>query len=257
MLHRQDEEGIIAISQPAHAWVSGQLAWHWGNNLFPEFGEEVCLAAEQHDIGFLDWDMAPTWNPKTGLPYSFLDMPPRTHFEIWTAGVRKMMRLGRYPALLVSLHYTGLARKGSSSQDQDAENLAANFISEQEELQTTLMISLQNDFYYGPSSADETIERNREMISLWDWMSLLLCLGFKEEKRIPGVPGTHGQVELGMVALDGGKRITIQPWPFRNSRIELICEGRRLLKTYRSEEEMRAMLRAAAPITIPMELVKG
>jgi hypothetical protein len=88
-------------------------------------------------------------------------------------------------------------------------------------------------------------------------MSLLLCLGFKEEKRIPGVPGTHGQVELGMVALDGGKRITIQPWPFRNSRIELICEGRRLLKTYRSEEEMRAMLRAAAPITIPMELAKG
>ena len=41
-----------------HAWVSGQLARAWGN---AEFGsvapyEEVCLAAEQHDVGMAEWD---------------------------------------------------------------------------------------------------------------------------------------------------------------------------------------------------------
>ena len=55
MLHRADPDGPIVITQPAHAWVSGQLAQAWGNESFGEFAprEEVCLAAEQHDIGWL------------------------------------------------------------------------------------------------------------------------------------------------------------------------------------------------------------
>ena len=52
MLHREDERGLIIIGQPAHAWVSGQLARAWGNDGFGRFApwEEVCLAAEQHDV---------------------------------------------------------------------------------------------------------------------------------------------------------------------------------------------------------------
>ena len=58
MLHRADPDGPIVITQPAHAWVSGQLAQAWGNEPFGDFAprEEVCLAAEQHDIGWLVWE---------------------------------------------------------------------------------------------------------------------------------------------------------------------------------------------------------
>ena len=54
MSHRDDEEGLIVIGQPAHAWVSGQLARAWGNDRFGHFEpwEEVRLAAEQHDVGY-------------------------------------------------------------------------------------------------------------------------------------------------------------------------------------------------------------
>ena len=34
MLHREDPAGLVVIAQPAHAWVSGQLARAWGNARF-------------------------------------------------------------------------------------------------------------------------------------------------------------------------------------------------------------------------------
>ena len=65
MLIREEAKGLLLVSQPMHAWVSGQLARSWGNTAFGHFAppEEVCLAAELHDIGFLEWERCPTFNP--------------------------------------------------------------------------------------------------------------------------------------------------------------------------------------------------
>lgn len=70
MLHRLSKHGLICITQPHHAWLSGQLARVWGNEQFGQFvpKEEVYFAAEQHDIGWLGWEQKPTLNPKTGYP---------------------------------------------------------------------------------------------------------------------------------------------------------------------------------------------
>src|SRR6185312_9496068 len=61
VLLRTDSRGVLAIGQPSHAWISGQLARIWGNARFGavEPYEEVCLGAEQHDVGMADWDLAP------------------------------------------------------------------------------------------------------------------------------------------------------------------------------------------------------
>ena len=61
------------IGQPAHAWVSGQLARAWGNAAFPAPSprEPFCLAAEQHDVGWADADLAPVAGPD-GRPLSFM-----------------------------------------------------------------------------------------------------------------------------------------------------------------------------------------
>ena len=52
-LLRKDDREVIAIPQPSHAWLSGQMARAWGNRHFaaPMPYDEVCLAAGQHDIG--------------------------------------------------------------------------------------------------------------------------------------------------------------------------------------------------------------
>ena len=82
MLLRPDGDAVICIGQPAHAFVSGQLAAGWQPR--PEPFEEVVLAATQHDAGMADWDAAPELNPDTGLPQSFMEMELGTHLRLWS-----------------------------------------------------------------------------------------------------------------------------------------------------------------------------
>src|SRR5438270_10006634 len=106
MLVHPDDSGTLLIGQASHAWVSGQLARAWGSTRFGalEPCEEVCLAAEQHDIGMAEWDLAPTLNPVTGLPHSFTEMPLDVHMSLWRAAPRRLLRQSRYAALLTSMH---------------------------------------------------------------------------------------------------------------------------------------------------------
>ena len=62
MMFRVEAERVLAISQPAHAWISGQLTREWVGPA----SEPLCLAAEQHDIAWLDWEAAPSFDPATG-----------------------------------------------------------------------------------------------------------------------------------------------------------------------------------------------
>src|SRR5918911_1161278 len=86
MLVYEDDAGVICIGQASHAWVSGQLARRWGNDRFarPDPFDEVCLGAEQHDVGMSEWDLLPELDPDTGLPRSFMAMPLATHLRLWS-----------------------------------------------------------------------------------------------------------------------------------------------------------------------------
>ena len=248
------------VSQPAHAWLAGQLARHWGNRRFGEFApwEEVCQAAALHDIGFLNWEQAPTLNPATGLPHCFLDMPARVHLLLWAKSVQKMMRYGRYPALLVSRHFVHLCQRHRQAGSPKEFNDKQAFIKEQEILQDTLLTSLQNDFYYAPCVEPGLLNRNCQLLSVWDWLSLSLCIGFGEERVIEEVPAAQGQISIKITKLDD-LRFRVSPWPFgrrKNSEpLRLICEGRRLLATFTDETKMREALRAASPVTLKFDLV--
>ena len=260
MLHRLDKDGLIVITQPAHAWISGQLARNWGNQTFGNFApaEEVCLAAEQHDIGFLEWEQTPALNRKTGLPETFLEMPTEAHLEIWSKGIRQMMRFGRYPALLVSMHFTFLCQQHPARDGAEAGESQQQFLQQQQQLQSAIRTSLLNDAYYAPWSTDEIIQRNRQLVSLWDWLSLLLCMGFAEEQVILDVPSANGTCQLVLAhATDSSSHLRLTPWPFQSDTVRLICEGRRLLKTWTQETELHEALKAASPLTLCFDFVKG
>src|SRR3954471_23069342 len=110
VLLRRDGDDVIAIGQPAHAWVSGQLARAWGNARFGavEPWEEVCLAAEQHDVGMAAWEQRPTLNLQTGLPRSFMELELDEHLRIWWSAAPIVAQQSRYAALLVSMHGSSL-----------------------------------------------------------------------------------------------------------------------------------------------------
>lgn len=258
MLLRKQAEGVIAVSQPAHAWVAGQLARNWRGTDFVGVKEEVCLAAEQHDVGFLGWEQSPTLNPSTGLPHTFLEMPRGIHLEVWTRGIQQMLQFGRYPALLVSRHFTGLVHRNGLSGTPEEERLLKEFLERQEEFQTSLETSLANDFYYGEFSTEEILLHHQQLVSLWDWVSLLLCHGLEQPQVIPWSAWKKGGVELKLTPLEQeGARVKVEPWPFAARSVELVCEGRHLLRSYTDENEMREGLRAVAPVVLGLRLEPG
>lgn len=256
MLHRKDPDGLLIISQPAHAWVSGQISRHWGGGAFDPLSEEVCLAAELHDIGFLDWEESPTLNPETGLPHDFLNMPPQLHMGIWRAGVRHMMRFGRYPALLVSLHFSNICRQNWVSRKKDG--VARDYLEEQEALQRTLLTSLENDYYYGADLSEQRVTKDQQMVSILDWISLIALMGIIEEKCIDQVPCGDRTTPMKVTPKDkAGKEWRLDPWPLSVPELTVVCEAKRLLKTFKTEEEMREAIQGAARISVVTKLVKN
>src|SRR5436190_9017162 len=148
MVLREDGDAVVAIGQPAHAWVSGQLARAWGNHRFPapEPREEVCLAAEQHDLGMAAWDAEPRVNPETGRPQSFMEMPTDVHLELWTRAPRLALVQGRYAALLVSLHGTLLYEyRDFSKASEETRRAVEAYRADQAALQAELVRSLRED----------------------------------------------------------------------------------------------------------------
>jgi hypothetical protein len=101
MLFRTQGPDVIAISQPMHAWVAGQLLKAWNEAL----AEPVLLAAEQHDLGWLDWEVTPSFDETTGRPHLFRDIGASVHAPMWAAAVdRAQGAWGAHVALLISRH---------------------------------------------------------------------------------------------------------------------------------------------------------
>jgi hypothetical protein len=258
MLLRKEAEGVVAIPQPAHAWLSGRMAAAWGNARFdrPSPRAEVCLGAEQHDIGWLPWEAEPTLDRGTGYPHEFMKLPPSVHVALWREGVRRARAYGRYPALLVSLHaYTIYSRFFDFDKAPPAEARAVrDFLGEQEAWRQDVIASLRSDPLLARDSTDEAIERNRRFIAALDWISLQICWGMTQPARIPKVPVSGSELTELTLAGIGSDRVVVDAWPFEGDALDLHVEGRRLRRRFSDVSEMRAALWQAEPTIIEVRL---
>ena len=250
MLLRRDETGVLAIGQPSHAWLAGQLARTWGNEQFGsvEPWEEVCLAAYHHDLGWLALDGDPLFDPATGLPRPFMNMPLDVHLDLWTRGPRQMLTQSAYAALLVSMHGWRLyeRRDLERASPEDAAAIT-EFLRRQRAFQQELIDELQ------PDSA--LLERNSLLIWTWDYLSLALCLDW-DPATAEGAPTRDARTDLELRSTGPGS-FTIEPWPFQADSVAVRCEGRRLPERFADEAGMRRGL-AQAPLEIlELELARS
>jgi hypothetical protein len=217
MVLRDEGDAVVCIGQPAHAWVSGQLAAAWD----PPPPPEVVLAAAQHDQGMAAWDAEPQLNPDTGRPYSFLEMPLETHLRLWSQGPRLALSQSRRVALLVSMHGAALyaRRAGEPAVDE--------YLAGQRALQEDLRESL--------GVGEEDALREQRLLAAWDWMSLVLCMD-----ELPTDVSGSWRMER------AGGTVTVDPWPFAEPRLEVACDGRRLEGRFEQVGAMREAL-ARAP----------
>jgi hypothetical protein len=257
VLVRHDSRGTIVIGQPSHAWISGQLARCWGNTGFGslEPSEEVCLAAEQHDIGMAMWDLEPARNPESGLPASFLQMAIPDHIALWTAAPRRLLRQCRYAALLVSLHGTRLyAHRDLDALPGPERSLVLEFLDGQRRLQHDLRETLRADPKTAASAADPVLARNSSLIATWDTLSLALCLDYAPY-TVKGVPSAGAPVELALCETGQPGRLSLDRWPFGADSLVVHCEGQRLDGTYADDAAMNDALTRAPWETLEFELV--
>ena len=217
MLVLADADSALCIGQASHAWISGQMARAWAEPF--DHREEVCLAAEQHDIGMAEWDLEPALNPDTGLPFAFTEMPIEMHSGLWLRGPKKLVTTSIYAAGLVSLHGTKLYELRETTPD------VADYLHRQEE------------FRRGLGFARDDLEPASTLVWTWDYLSLALILGWEGE-----VDG---------ISVRGGR---ISPWPFRDAVVVFHCEGRRHRGRFSDENEMRAALLAAPVEQLVFEL---
>ena len=247
VLRDEGDRGVLAIGQASHAWISGQLARAWGNEQFGvvEPHEEVCLAAEQHDVGMATWDLDPDRNAATGLPLSFIEMPIEVHLGLWREAPRHLLSQSRYAALLVSMHGTRLyeQRNLDALEPEQAEDVRT-YLDEQHRLHQQLIQSL---------GADRTeVARNSDLIWTWDALSLAVCLDWPPYTA-SGVPSAGDPVTVELTP--GGERsIVLAPWPFAGDRLTVRADGRRLTKRYDSDKALRDALASARWETVAFEL---
>jgi len=257
MLLRADDGGVIAIGQPSHAWLSGQLARAWGNETFsaPDPREEVCLAAEQHDVGMAPWELSPTHDPETGLPHSFMAMPLALHLEQWRAGPRSLLPQSRYAALLACMHGIRLyARRDLQQMPREEREQVRTFLAEQERFQEDLVSSLRGEPRTAGLVEAERLSRNSQLIWTWDFLSLALCLDWAP-CAAHEVPTKGGAVDVELTAPGAGEQVQVMPWPFSAEKVKVHCEGKRLKPRYESVEVLRRALARAPYETLEFDLV--
>lgn len=240
---------VLAISQPAHAWVSGQLLRAWADPL----EEPLLLAAEQHDLGWLDWETAPSFDSQTGRPHLFHAVGAAVHAPMWAKGVeRALSAWGTRVALLISRHggliytrYTNRHRVAA------ADAAAANhYLETQAPLQLTWARAL------GLEAA--VLAHDSALVALSDTLSLALCSGLSTPLQVEAPGRTGGMRTLQLVARPtDAAEFTLSPWPFKGESLVVEGEARPMPKAgkFAGEAELRTWLDASERVVFRVRLI--
>jgi len=110
MLVRAEGERLRLVTQPDHASFAAELL-----SLFrlPELvshprRRDLLRATRLHDNGWRELDAAPPVDPGTGLPHTFIDLPPSLRLEVWDRGTGRYADADPYAALLTTEHALSL-----------------------------------------------------------------------------------------------------------------------------------------------------
>lgn len=235
MLLHSEGDAVVCIGQAAHSWISGRLARCWGNGAVPtpEPFAEVCLGAEQHDIGMAEWDRRPELDAATGHPVGFLDLPLATHIALWSQAPEKVLSQSPYAAMLVSMHGHALFSKREPTPEIE------RYLREQEALQGDLLERIGAD----PAQA----RLNQQLVWALDHLALVGLIPEWAPQDNPVGEDLTLHVEMA-----GDRHVTVDPWPFGPEEITLAYPGRRLTRRSATEPELHARLAAAPWVEVPV-----
>ena len=247
MMFLESPAGVYAISQPAHAWVAGQLLRQWAAAL----DESLLFAAEQHDLAWLDWETAPVFDPATRRPKLFRDVGAAAHAPLWSHAVgRARAAWGAHVALLISRHGTIIYTRFTDRHRPDAAGdarAADAYIAQQTPIQQAWAEAL--------GLSPDTLDHQTDLIAFADTLSLGLCGGVPLPLELDGPSPGGASVRYRMVRGTEPFSCTLSPWPFAPGSLPITLAARTLPPGgFAAEADMRAWADAAAPTTLTVRL---
>jgi hypothetical protein len=223
MLFRHDDEGVLAISQPMHAWISGLLLRATPGN----FGDALKLAAEQHDIAWMDWETEPSFDVSTGRPHLFRDVGAFLHAPMWRRGVeRALAAWGPHVALLISRHGGVIYKRFTTrhrTEARDAEAAQA-YLRDQAPREAEWAAALK----LSPAELDV----QSAWIAFVDNLSLAVCGELPTPLELDSPHAGRVRIEA-----DAEAGLRLSPWPFSADSLVLEGEGARLPEGGRFADE--------------------
>lgn len=239
---------MLAISQPTHALISGQLARAWVDPLC----EPLLIAAEQHDLGWMDWETAPSFDRDTGRPHLFRDVGASLHAPMWAAGVERALGAwGSHTALLISRHGGVIYRRFSDRHRLDeADAMAArHYLETQDPVERAWAQALGFD--------EQRLESESALIAFVDTLSLALCGELPAPLELDA-PRSDGSLQRSRLSARPGRSFDfdLSPWPFRGTSLVVEGQARALPEGERFADEasMRRWLRSPDRVTFTARL---
>lgn len=216
MIRREEADSMWLIHQAAHAYIAGQLAEHWiGNGAIRlEPREELVLAAYAHDSGWAAAEQSLSIN-RYGQPSTFTEMGLEEHLTIWRRSIETVFAQNRYAALLVSLHCTALYEQRLRYVDDPPAQKARirEFVAERHAWEQRLIATLEPHPRYGLAVQPAHLARNLRLLQVWDYLSLLVCMGPVFEQTLEDVPLDEHERVILRLAANGPRGLAIDPYP--------------------------------------------
>jgi hypothetical protein len=245
----------LAVSQPMHALVSGQMARAWGAPGFarPEPFEEIATGCAQHDVAWMGWEAAPTFDAATGRPTVFRGVGAKDHAPMWANGVRQAIASwGPWVGLLVSRHGSRIYASYADRHRVNAEDAAAAETYEREQS------ALRRDLLALVGATEAQLEEAAALVAVTDALSLAACGGIATLGGAGFAPlAGGGETQLKLEEGDGVLRVS--PWPFAPREVPLRWTARHFAPGVRWSDEasMRAAFFAAPVKTLEARMAPG
>ena len=251
MIASRDGNGWRLITQPAHAWLAGELAYAWGNQTFkvPSPFEAVTLATRLHDIGWLKLDAAPRLG-EDGQPVNFIETTLDETAPIWQRAVRHVSLIDPYAAILVSMHASTIYRRrlerGADPPEKRSEVKA--LAAEQRAVQERLGSFLADHPIYGPVVAPKKLTTAYRWLRACDLLSLVLCSDVMASSGVIEAFQGDESEEIVQIHYERPRlfEVHLDPSPFTELNLEITIQTRTLTSdTFDSQENYQAELAKA------------
>jgi len=250
-------EHLLVIRQTDHAFLAGFFAKEWGNEKFaqPQPNGSFCLAVAEHDNGWSDWELQPTLDPKTHLPFSFMSIPTEDHITLYQRGTERLVKVDHYAGLLVTMHAAELYDRARATMPgysakyvkSNESQLVSDFIQQLRLQQLRLKVDLRANQATKNLAEEHLLKVNAARLETLDRLSLHFSMNPEQDALFDAVPvddcGREADLEL---HAEGDGVVAVAPYPFRRDPLAFSIMARRVPKRiYSSDLDFQKTLAAA------------